>query len=100
MFLSKTGLGSKSAHCKQVFHFLECEVGHLKVIGDVGSAWCLGRSQSLQDTQHPSHPLKGVAPHHVTARCPCNDFGGDCVGTAEYCVGGGKDASLCHLSGK
>lgn len=59
-------------------------MGHLKVIGDVGSAWCLGRSQSLQDTQHPLHPLKGVAPHHVTARCPCNDFGGDCVGTAEY----------------
>lgn len=56
----------------------------MKVIGDVGNAWCLGHSQSLQDTQHPSHPLKGVAPHHVTARCRCNDFGGDCVGTGEY----------------
>lgn len=56
----------------------------MKVIGDVGNAWCLGHSQSLQGTQHPSHPLKGVAPHHVTAHCRCNDFGGDCVGTGEY----------------
>lgn len=63
VFLSKTGLGSRSAHCKQAFHFHECQVGHLTVIGDVGSAWYLGLSWTLQDTQFPwPHPLKGVAP--------------------------------------